>query len=470
MPKNNKGKNAFHFFMIDWKKQEEKLGKSFPDGLRDVQKDPKIQDDWKDLSVERRAYYQSLAKDSKIKAQGTMEKRTALGESINEINLRLKKEQEFQQNMLEYIQDVISIGKKHNSLEKLKFMFIHVNWFYKRDVGINRYDFCPAEFAVAEFSLDGGTENVYHEIISTTIPIGWRSDALEMSKETHKIPIEHEDGQSDFNYMYRKLVKLLKSNMTGDKYPPLFTIKDMAPVVESLLRRMCDASGGRTDDFLIYSLEALFGGLRNAAAENVNSGSIPLVVAEDQFGKDYFSYNSGLECEFHKIFDAPLHCSMSIVKRWGYTICDHCCEYLDIEMIEGVHRPMPSASYNTTRQDPVDIQLSQLSLNETGKKPVSMSGVGADYREKVSARSHKEEERRRNQSKPLDIVDHSIPNIPGRPLRPPKTVAKAVSDFTNNLDENFPPIRGRGAAVNRNNIADMNFPPLGRGRGKYVQK
>ncbi|XP_076645843.1 protein maelstrom homolog [Halictus rubicundus] len=473
MSKNNKGKNSFYFFMIDWKTQQEKLGKSYPGGLRDVQRDPQLSVDWSNLSHEKKAHYQSRAKDSKIQAQGSMEKRTALGESLNEVDLRGKKEQEFYQNMLEYIQSVITMGKKHNSLDKLKFIFIHVNWFYRRDVGINKYEFCPAEFAVAEFSLDAGIENVYHEIVSMKIPLGWRGEALEMSQETHKIPVEHPDGQSDFAYMYEKLVQILKSNMTGNKYPPLFTVKDMAPVVVSLLEKMCEKSNGNVDDFLIYSLEALFGGLRNAAAENVDSRSIPLVVAEDEFGKDFFAFVSGLECEFHKISDSPLYCSMSIVKRWGYTICDHCCEYLDIPMIDGIHRPMPQANFNSTRQDTIDLDLSKLSISAPCKT-ISMTGVGSDYREKVSERTHKDEQRRRNQCKQLEIIDHGKHNgnniiIPGRPLRPPKTVAKAVSNVEENYLDNFPVLGGRGTAINGDNIADMNFPPLGRGRGKYVQ-
>lgn len=50
------------------------------------------------------------------------------------------------------------------------------------------------------------------------------------------------------------------------------------------------------DDFQIYSLEALFGALRNAAAQNVNDRSIPLVVAENAFAKDVFSSVQGIEC------------------------------------------------------------------------------------------------------------------------------------------------------------------------------
>lgn len=127
-------------------------------------------------------------------------------------------------------------------LEKIKFIFIHVNWFYKREVGINRYKFVPAELAVAEFSLENGVENVYHEIINAKIDLGFRRDAIETSMETHKIPIQIPEGQSDFTVMYNKLTEILRSNMTGTRFPPLFVAKDLTPAVKSLLEQMAEAS------------------------------------------------------------------------------------------------------------------------------------------------------------------------------------------------------------------------------------
>lgn len=55
--------------------------------------------------------------------------------------------------------------------------------------------------------------------------------------------------------------------------------------------------GESVDDYLIYSIEALFGELRNAAVRSVDDRSIPLVVAEVEFAKDYLSTTRGFECE-----------------------------------------------------------------------------------------------------------------------------------------------------------------------------
>lgn len=45
MPKA-KGKNAFFFFMLDWKKRAEAQGREFPNGLKDVQQDPDCNEEW----------------------------------------------------------------------------------------------------------------------------------------------------------------------------------------------------------------------------------------------------------------------------------------------------------------------------------------------------------------------------------------------------------------------------------------
>ncbi|XP_026301766.1 protein maelstrom homolog isoform X3 [Apis mellifera] len=290
-------KTAFYFFMLDWQKRQQWRGKTF-NSLKDVAADPKCSEEWKNISPQDKEIYIVKAKDSKIKAQGN--KKTTIGEDLSEMELNAKREQEFQQKMLEYINSVISMGLLHNNLQKLKFIFIHVNWFYKKEIGINKCEFCPAEFAVAQFSLKNGIENIYHEVLKMKIPLGWKRDAIEISQQTHQIPIELEEGQSDFSYMFSELIKFLETNKTGNKFPPLFTTKNLIPVVESLLIKMVEVNNGSVNDFLIYSIEALFGALRNAAVQKVDNRSIPLIVAENEFSKDFLCNIRGFECDISK--------------------------------------------------------------------------------------------------------------------------------------------------------------------------
>lgn len=45
----------------------------------------------------------------------TIDRRTTIGESMASLELQEKKEQEFHQNMIRYIESVVSLGLLHNS-------------------------------------------------------------------------------------------------------------------------------------------------------------------------------------------------------------------------------------------------------------------------------------------------------------------------------------------------------------------
>ncbi|XP_012243401.1 uncharacterized protein LOC100740348 [Bombus impatiens] len=113
-----------------------------------------------------------------------------------------------------------------------------------------------------------------------------------------------DDGECEFALMYDKFSTIMKTNKTGRKFPALFAMKDLCPVVESLLQRLNEASSEPVDDYLIYSIETLFADLRNAAVRIVDDRSIPLVVAEMEFAKD-LSSTRDFECEFHKTAANP---------------------------------------------------------------------------------------------------------------------------------------------------------------------
>lgn len=42
--------------------------------------------------------------------------------------------------------------------------------------------------------------------------------------------------------------------------------------------------------------------------------------------------------QYHKNIDGGSQfCSLAIIKRWAYTICDYCCHELGIALIPGIH-------------------------------------------------------------------------------------------------------------------------------------
>lgn len=69
------------------------------------------------LPPHEKGIYKAKAKQYKIKTQGngTRDKKTTIGESLTSLELQEKKEQEFHQNMIRYIESVVSLGILHNS-------------------------------------------------------------------------------------------------------------------------------------------------------------------------------------------------------------------------------------------------------------------------------------------------------------------------------------------------------------------
>ena len=53
--------NGYYFFMKDWKEREERLGRRFPNGMKDVANE--ASDDWKNLSPAEKERYNRIAKE-----------------------------------------------------------------------------------------------------------------------------------------------------------------------------------------------------------------------------------------------------------------------------------------------------------------------------------------------------------------------------------------------------------------------
>lgn len=461
--------------MLDYKRRAEAAGKTFPKGLADVQSDKKCNEEWENMSSQEKGYFKAMAKRDKISSQLNVGKRTTYGEYIEELENEERKKEEFMEKMKKYIENKVSTGIIQGNLQKQKFFFMHVNWFYVRELKLGKlFDYFPAEFAIGLFSIERGMEEVYHEIVNDKIEMGFMREANETSERTHRIPVEHEDGEKDYKVMYDKLVAVLKPLMVGNEFPPIFTLPELTKGVHSLLNRMTKAVNESCEMFSIYSLELLFTNLLNAVQESNNNITIPFVVAANEFKKDPFSYVHGLECDFHKDSDSAIqYCSMSVIKRWGYLICDYCCMGLGVECIPGVHCTKDIDNSNLAS---VNSALGDFTLNSSRNVSLSMTGVSEEHRLERSGRTYQEEQRRRAEAKPVQIIDYSTQsrhnistNLPvcERPLRIPNSKPNVLADvesISNGLrDLDFPPLGGRGIAIKAKK-PEIKFP-LGRGRG-----
>ncbi|XP_011136485.1 protein maelstrom homolog isoform X2 [Harpegnathos saltator] len=511
MPKA-KGRNAFFFFMIDWKKRAEARGCTFPNGLKDVQADPDCNEEWQNLTKQERGPYEAQAKKDKITSQiNANSKKTTHGECIQLLEQKEIEEQKFIEDMYEYLESTITRAVNHNVLPQLKFCFVHVNWFFTKLVD-NVVEYFPAEYAVGVFSLENGIEDIHHTIVGVPIPLGYRREALETSQSTHNIPIECPGEESDFAIMYEKLTNFLKPRKIVDKYPPLYTTKSLKGAVQSLLATLCKAANQDEEQFLVYEIESLFKHLADEAYKKREDREIKYTKAYAEYTFTRFThiYKRGNECIFHKYTDGGSeYCSKSVLHQWTWNMCEEFCNPLQVEMKSGVHYPEEAdCSYKGMMQSMANLDIKREVPQESELYSViSSTGVSQQHRIRVSERSYEDEMRRRKESKPVLVIDYSktkeasttakftadsdesvdkaidepvskptdepeqksVPNyIFGKPMRPPNTVsyvAATMDDYLPKNDEkNFPPIGGRGVLY-RKIKEKSRKAPMGRGQG-----
>ncbi|XP_057335273.1 protein maelstrom homolog [Microplitis mediator] len=396
-----KKKSGYYYFMLDFKKRQENSGRKIH-SLQQIQQDERCGEEWRALSDAERKRYNDKAKERRANGE---EKLTGLGESLKVVEKQQNDQLRYEMTMKQYINDLVEQAIHFDDLDKISFYFIHVNWYYtKTDKDTNVVDYHPAEFAVVEFTLNDGAKRTYHEIIKVVIETGYTREAMEHSDATHKIDIDHKGNPTDYKELYYKLFSFLSSQSgPKEKLPVLYTSRKMKNVVPCLLKRMADAAGVPHDTFNLYSLEYLFGTLMMRLNENFPEESNRASLAEAELEKDAFIYTPNIECSYHRgIEGTGEYCSHSIVTQWGYTLCDYCCQLLNIAMRSGIHRPCSV--------DELASSIEQLSIKKVKKvsQLKSETGVSEAYRMKVGERSRRDDEQRKKEGKDITIIDYSV--------------------------------------------------------------
>lgn len=347
-PKKKVVRNSYYFFMVEYKQKEEAKGRIFPNGLKDVAvaADP----EWKKLNPEERKRYETMAKQWKVDQRQTADKYTTLGTRYQAVDEKLRREEEEKKIMDQTIETEIASLQSKRALMEKKFYVIHVNYYCQLDAGNGV--FIPAEISVVEFSLGSGVIREYHTFVKASIPSGYRYAAMSHSDETHEIPVDFDKGEKNPLKILHDIKSFLMQGQKSRVVPPLYTMPDNRNLnnsyeaVKSTLKCLCEASVAEEDDgiFRVFQLGKLLFELQRACrAYDPRASTIPeplQTLAEADLEMDHFNYCRGIACEFHENIDRTLYCSLSIVKRWVYIMCDHCCQSLNIPLILGKHCPV----------------------------------------------------------------------------------------------------------------------------------
>lgn len=321
-------RNAFFFYMEDFRNQEQAKGIKFPNGMKDVA--IAAADSWKSMDAGKKSKYEERAKRNKEGGK----KFTTLGEPYDELERISNENRQMKIREEKDINNIVKLGTMNNTIISEVFYIIDVN-FYCRTVDC----YVPCEVAICAFNLENGIEKIYHTFVDPVrIPVGYLSDA-KASFENHNTPLPPlEYGESDFIRILSRIIDFLKAD--SDVIPPLFTTQEkMAPVL-SFLNQMCDSAAEDPNIFRVYNIHKFYFSLINEIKTPGWDGLPKESLALVQINKDVFEFTKGLACEIHEDTERFYNCCKARVKRLAFIILDHCCQMVGVKLIPGCHVPV----------------------------------------------------------------------------------------------------------------------------------
>ncbi|GLH10588.1 Protein maelstrom homolog [Gryllus bimaculatus] len=460
MPKKKKTpKNSFYFFMKDFKEEQEQMGYVFKNGLQEVavMADP----EWKTLSPERRMHYENMAADHKLREKGN--KFTTMGVPYSHLEKEKLEKMEADRKMRMEIEGTVQGLDREGTLRTHVFYFVHFNYYCQLDDG--QYLVC--EVAVAQFNLLHGVKDVYHTIIrQERIPTGYTYAAVKTLTETHQIPVPNEltEGEPLRGNIFSRIKQFLEQNRMANGYlPPLYSHDEHVGVAQNVLSEMAEFHYPQNPDiFRVYPLSKLFFFVRNAAVPPNGTGFPVETLALRELEKDQYNFAPGIACEFHKKdHDTSQYCSRSIVTRWGYLICDHCCPDLRIPLVHGRHVPNNAAV----------MQEDQFTRSQMARSGRALPFVPASAPEPVSraqAASAASNQRlgAAVSSRPLEVVDYGRSGLSEDSAHVREEfITASVQDALHFTSEDFPDLGSRSHSRMPAAVAGR-----GRGRARIIQE
>ncbi|KAL7030215.1 hypothetical protein ACKWTF_006577 [Chironomus riparius] len=302
-------------------------------------------ENWQKMSVEDREQYKNSNgpyKKITLEIKDTRVRYNCLGESIDEVKRRETDKRTKEQKDIQYIENVIESAMAENSLLEQEFYFFSASYFIKKSSEIY-----PAEIALAKFSLHEGITDCFHMLINPgNLPMGFAATALQHSKNTHRLPIPPNiQGEKNYKRVLDEILKFLDVKELSSFYiPPFFVYDDFQSddyeAAQLTLQKIADENHCNNAFRILKSDQLLYSLNKHITAHN-NDGKIPLksmVQARDIMRRDSYAYRD-IGCDLHNNEDNSKECALSKVKRWGYSIVEHCG--LDcLELIPGQHLPI----------------------------------------------------------------------------------------------------------------------------------
>jgi len=340
-------KTPFYFYMMEQKERMEREGKW--NNSRPLQElIDAIYPTWKEKSKsnpEFLAPYIELHRGWKDSRERNLDnKYDSLGRPLADIRREALRVRRKEEEMNRDIENVV----KHASSKVIhtNFYVAHFNYLCRTDKDF----FIPCEAAIVEFNLEKGITKCWQEFISPldSIPEGYRYRCIKYSRETHNISPDFEQYQSDYPKIMDSLQKFM--NVGSKSIPPIYVMPTHKEVAECITQFITERSGSNME-FKVYPLPKLLQELCHFPN---------IFIAQHLMEEDNFSHNPGLACHLHESLQNYYHCSLSVCKRWIFTLVNACSNMYDLTLKPGRHLPPRDVERNLAHE--LEIQTSKLCI------------------------------------------------------------------------------------------------------------
>lgn len=253
------------------------------------------------------------------------------------------------------------------------------------------------------------------------LPLGHASEAKSHSENSHRRPLPPKiEGETDYSVIFKKLQEFLTAgDARKNRLPILFVEPGMRDEDYKAAKLTLDKivrEADRQIEFRLFPIEHLVFKLYKKCVEGTDKAPFTSILhAKETLHQDKFMY-SDIGCEFHRAEDCNLHCCLSKVRRWGYTISILCLSSDDL--IRGHHFPesetvVDEADECTSVSDLqwdsyVTESFSQLRLQSETTRPNQPSAVVSARTSAVSFVSKEGSKIDQTCEKPLNPIDSTI--------------------------------------------------------------
>ena len=315
--------NGFAIFMQDIRDRYREEGQRVPSMAEMVNIANPL---WSELSPQDRSYFNQRAKVASKSGLSmakvvTDTRLDCLGEPLadrvderGQIEERRKTERQFTRARW-------PVGK---AAAKCRFYFIDFQYICHVEKG----NYFPCEISAIEYSIECGIIRSWHKFVDPgKIPTGYRWEAQNRSEQTHKVPIEKFDlAENNYGLILDELQLFINPHRENE-FPPIFTRKDDAEMVESCCRWLAERTETSHELFKVYVLEYLLIDLSSHISDIAPS----IHESKDMLSSSAFDYEPGANCAWHETREIR-HCSLGVVNRLAYIFSDHLCPKYNITM------------------------------------------------------------------------------------------------------------------------------------------